>query len=157
MNYLIRASPELLYTKMYCHSERSEESPHFVALLWSTPLRDCSNGTWISGMDEDSGIEAEIRSLSWANGRGNRVLVFNCNVPSVGKNVDMCLLSMEPELCDEAVKSIDSYIALGELKGGIDPAGADEHWKTATTALDRIRIGFNSAKSKPAIFFMGLS
>ncbi len=26
----------------------------------------------------------------------------------------------------------------GELKGGADPAGSDEHWKTATKALDRI-------------------
>jgi len=26
----------------------------------------------------------------------------------------------------------------GELKGGADPAGSDEHWKTATQALDRI-------------------
>ena len=33
-------------------------------------------------------------------------------------------------------------LALGELKGGIDPAGADEHWKTARTALQRINDGF---------------
>jgi len=25
-----------------------------------------------------------------------------------------------------------------ELKGGADPAGSDEHWKTATEALNRI-------------------
>jgi type II restriction enzyme len=31
---------------------------------------------------------------------------------------------------------------LGELKGGIDPAGADEHWKTGNTALNRIRESF---------------
>ena len=30
----------------------------------------------------------------------------------------------------------------GELKGGIDPAGADEHWKTGNTALERIRSAF---------------
>ena len=117
--------------------------------------RHRTNGTWISGIDGDSGIEAEIRSLSWTNGSGNRVLVFNCNVPTVGKNVDLCLLSSGPELCDEAVKNSGAYIALGELKGGIDPAGADEHWKTATTALDRIRIGFSGAINKPATFFIG--
>lgn len=33
---------------------------------------------------------------------------------------------------------------LGELKGGIDPAGADEHWKTANSALNRIRDAFSS-------------
>ena len=27
----------------------------------------------------------------------------------------------------------------GELKGGADPAGSDEHWKTATQAFQRIR------------------
>ena len=30
----------------------------------------------------------------------------------------------------------------GELKGGIDPAGADEHWKTGNSALVRIRKAF---------------
>jgi type II restriction enzyme len=33
----------------------------------------------------------------------------------------------------------------GELKGGIDPAGADEHWKTGNTALNRIRTSFAMA------------
>lgn len=35
-------------------------------------------------------------------------------------------------------------LMLGELKGGIDPAGADEHWKTANTALNRIRTSFKN-------------
>jgi hypothetical protein len=26
----------------------------------------------------------------------------------------------------------DNYLSIGELKGGIDPAGADEHWKKST-------------------------
>ena len=33
----------------------------------------------------------------------------------------------------------------GELKGGIDPAGADEHWKTANSALNRIRDSYKKA------------
>ena len=33
----------------------------------------------------------------------------------------------------------------GELKSGVDPAGADEHWKTGNTALGRIRKGFQKA------------
>ncbi len=48
-----------------------------------------------------------------------------------------------------------TYIALGELKGGIDPAGADEHWKTAGTALRRIRSAFAERKLKPHTFFIG--
>jgi len=45
------------------------------------------------------------------------------------------------------------YLACGELKGGIDPAGADEHWKTAASALDRIRRRF--PKNPPKLFFAG--
>ena len=48
-----------------------------------------------------------------------------------------------------------NYIALGELKGGIDPAGADEHWKTANTALDRIRKAFAQSSVIPKTFFVG--
>ena len=49
----------------------------------------------------------------------------------------------------------EKYIALGELKGGIDPAGADEHWKTANSALGRIRNSFGKLKLKPQAFFIG--
>ena len=49
----------------------------------------------------------------------------------------------------------DKYIALGELKGGIDPAGADEHWKTANSALNRIRDSFAKTKHRPHTFFIG--
>jgi len=48
-----------------------------------------------------------------------------------------------------------SYVALGELKGGIDPAGADEHWKTARSALDRINTAFAAKAQKPHTFFIG--
>ena len=46
------------------------------------------------------------------------------------------------------------YLACGELKGGIDPAGADEHWKTARSALDRIRDRFYTHEQCPALFFV---
>jgi hypothetical protein len=46
-------------------------------------------------------------------------------------------------------------IALGELKGGIDPAGADEHWKTAQAALNRIRQAFADVGYSPLTFFVG--
>jgi hypothetical protein len=41
------------------------------------------------------------------------------------------------------------------LKGGIDPAGADEHWKTARTALDRVREAFSKVGYSPHTFFVG--
>jgi len=44
------------------------------------------------------------------------------------------------------------YIACGELKGGIDPAGADEHWKTALSALQRIR---GQSAPQLQLFFVG--
>jgi hypothetical protein len=41
------------------------------------------------------------------------------------------------------------------LKGGIDPAGADEHWKTARTALSRIQQALGNLDSHPHLFFIG--
>lgn len=43
----------------------------------------------------------------------------------------------------------------GELKGGADPAGSDEHWKTATEALDRIlRAAEATKRPKPMLSFI---
>lgn len=43
----------------------------------------------------------------------------------------------------------------GELKGGADPAGSDEHWKTATRAFDRIlEASEKTARPKPKLSFM---
>ena len=48
------------------------------------------------------------------------------------------------------------YLACGELKGGIDPAGADEHWKTARSALNRITEHFEKkGLASPFRFFVG--
>jgi hypothetical protein len=41
------------------------------------------------------------------------------------------------------------------LKGGIDPAGADEHWKTANSALQRVRTAFANEGLLPHTFFIG--
>jgi len=74
----------------------------------------------------------------------------------VDKNVDMCLLGCTPaEFKHFAIKTPSHYIALGELKGGIDPAGADEHWKTASKALSRIRDSFSRVGRSPHTFFVG--
>ncbi len=43
----------------------------------------------------------------------------------------------------------------GELKGGADPAGSDEHWKTATRAFDRILLACESTgRPKPPLSFI---
>jgi hypothetical protein len=43
----------------------------------------------------------------------------------------------------------------GLIKNFLEPAGADEHWKTARAALDRIREAFSKAGHSPYTFFIG--
>lgn len=107
---------------------------------------------WLENGD-DFDIESSLRGIYWKNGRRNRTLIYNLTVPLVKNNVDLCLFDAAPDTLDATDPK--SYIALGELKGGIDPAGADEHWKTAKSALDRIRKAFARAKQKPHTFFIG--
>lgn len=111
---------------------------------------------WIDMSDDDSEIEFSLRGLSWQTRDKCRTLVYNLTVPLVKSNVDMCLFNLDPqELQATGFRIPESYIALGELKGGIDPAGADEHWKTARAALDRIREAFSKSNHFPRTFFIG--
>lgn len=111
---------------------------------------------WANRTDDDADIELSLRGLSWKNGNRSRTLVYNRKVPFVENNVDLCLFNLGPkELVATGYGSPKSYLALGELKGGIDPAGADEHWKTARTALDRIREAFSKIGLSPQTFFVG--
>ncbi|MCX8506341.1 MAG: restriction endonuclease, partial [Alphaproteobacteria bacterium] len=103
---------------------------------------------------EDTDIELNLSGISWKNEKGFRTLYFNLTVPSVKNNIDICLFdSSWKSFGIEKIKDPHSYLALGELKGGIDPAGADEHWKTARTALLRIQNGF--LQQNPHTFFVG--
>jgi len=110
---------------------------------------------WIAG--EKLGAETEdIGGMCWKNGKNvSRTLVFNKNVPLIKKNIDICLLASTSKEWEKLIKVASSYVSLGELKGGIDPAGADEHWKTARTALERIIKGFQSVEHKISTFFIG--
>jgi type II restriction enzyme len=121
--------------------------------------KDNDTNTWLQGTKDNTGIEKRIKSLYWARGKKNRLLVMNITVPLVKKNVDLSILEGTIENLKVGKESIinnhDKYIALGELKGGIDPAGADEHWKTANSALNRIRASFDKKKLKPNSFFIG--
>ncbi len=105
---------------------------------------------------DDSDIE-NAKGLYWVNkSKKDRILYFNITVPMVKNNIDIILLNKTKD--DDFKKIINTpsnYIALGELKGGIDPAGADEHWKTAKTAIDRIIDGFKKEGEKPCIFYIG--
>jgi hypothetical protein len=110
---------------------------------------------WIIGKIDDADIELYLTALSWSYKGRNRTMIYNRRVPFIGKNIDLCLLNCTPQNLNEAFTTPSRYIALGELKGGIDPAGADEHWKTARTSLARIRKAFSDNKLSPYIFFVG--
>jgi hypothetical protein len=111
---------------------------------------------WLEMADDEADIDSAVRGLTWQNQNRSRTLLFNLLVPVVKSNVDMCLFNITPqELSGAQYRAAETYLALGELKGGIDPAGADEHWKTARTALDRIREAFSKAGYSPYTFFIG--
>ena len=95
----------------------------------------------------EAGAEANIKALNWTNDSGERILVFNATIPTVKNNVDICLFSSNIDDYDlkALVRHDERALMFGELKGGIDPAGADEHWKTGNTALNRIRTSFAAA------------
>lgn len=101
---------------------------------------------WVDTPANDSGIEKSIKALHWKNPAGeDRVLGFNMTISTVKKNVDICLFAADIQAFHKgkiAKEHPEAAIMLGELKGGIDPAGADEHWKTANTALTRIRTSY---------------
>ena len=126
---------------------------------------DINSGRWIRFASEsqkyESELEKRIKGLHWISKGESRVLMYNLTVPIVNKNVDLCLFDCSPEEIMRGQKSASAhnisnrYIALGELKGGIDPAGADEHWKTANSALERIRKSFLKDNCRPKLFFIG--
>jgi hypothetical protein len=116
-----------------------------------------TNNSWVDMNPNDAGIEQFLKGLSWRTKRRVRTLVFNLKVPLVRTNIDLLLLNVASEDYNSTViAEPERFVALGELKGGIDPAGADEHWKTAAKALDRIRRAFNKKKKHhPPLCFIG--
>ena len=121
--------------------------------------RDNETNSWLPNPDSDNDLEKRINGLYWQKNNKHRFLLMNLTVPIVKKNVDLSIFNGRIDDIGKGQNSIihsnKKYIALGELKGGIDPAGADEHWKTANSALERIRVSFNRIKLKPKTFFIG--
>lgn len=114
------------------------------------------NKVWAEIPNDDAGIELHLRGLSWGESDEARTLIYNVTVPLFRKNVDMCLFTCSSQTFAKSFyRNASAYIALGELKGGIDPAGADEHWKTAKSALNRIRDSFTKESRQPKAFFIG--
>jgi hypothetical protein len=101
----------------------------------------------------NGGETGKIQALSYPD----RKLIFDRKPKLIGKNIDLILLDTSNGKSEkELLENHDCYLACGELKGGIDPAGSDEHWKTAKSALDRIRKRFKGKKKRcPYLFFVG--
>jgi hypothetical protein len=115
-----------------------------------------TNNSWTEMTANDAGIEQFLKGLSWQAKKRKRTLVFNLKVPLVQTNVDLLLLNVgNEEYGSVIIRQPERFVALGELKGGIDPAGADEHWKTATKALDRIRRAFQNENLHPPLCYIG--
>lgn len=115
------------------------------------PKRNKNSNSWTSLSYEDAfSIADEICAISWSINGFDKVLFFNTTIPIVRNNVDICLYKGTPTTFDSGniVRSDGDAIMFGELKGGIDPAGADEHWKTGNTALARIRTAFKGYNIK---------
>lgn len=113
------------------------------------------SNVWIQGTENDPDIELDVKGLSWSNNGQNRTVKYNLTIPFLKKNVDLCLFDCNCQELSASYTNPVIYIALGELKGGIDPAGADEHWKTARTSLSRIREAFKNYRHSPHLFFVG--
>ena len=118
------------------------------------------NGQWFKATENDADIELTLRGLSWQKDDKCRTLIFNLTVPAVKNNIDLCLLDcsasqINNKQAKEIYQNPNIYLAFGELKCGIDPAGADEHWKTARTALISIESAFAKINLKPNLFFVG--
>ena len=85
-----------------------------------------------------------IKGIVWKQGEDSRLLLLNAKIPIVNNNVDLSLFDGDEAAFDggRIVQHDELALMFGELKGGVDPAGADEHWKTGNTALERIRNAF---------------
>ncbi len=114
-----------------------------IDFLWT----DVKSKEWYKG-NPTAPIEGDIKAMYWNYHGNDRILAFNLTIPLVGKNVDITLFDAKPIDYNKGkiVRFNDRFVMAGELKGGIDPAGADEHWKTGNTALNRIRNAFDTVE-----------
>ncbi len=95
------------------------------------------------------GRTGKVQQIGW----NDREIFFDKKPGFIGNSVDVILLRHRPGAISVRLNREADYLACGEIKGGIDPAGADEHWKTAATALQRIRD--RCQHNLPELFFVG--
>lgn len=112
---------------------------------------------WIRGNGDDYDLLNSLKAIHWLYENKNHLLIFNLKIPAVKNNIDICLFDLtvsEYSKCKD-ISYTNKIIMLGELKGGIDPAGADEHWKTANSALKRIKDSFSNTGLDIKTSFIG--
>ncbi|MEW5796286.1 MAG: AvaI/BsoBI family type II restriction endonuclease [Candidatus Zixiibacteriota bacterium] len=102
----------------------------------------------------ESSDTGKTQSIQWEK----RLIAFDRTPKFIGKNIDVILLMSQSDETPTKilVNTAANFLAIGEIKGGIDPAGADEHWKTASKALQRVREAF-AGKTCPKLFFAGVA
>jgi type II restriction enzyme len=113
---------------------------------------------WKSLLTHDIAIENRVKAICWQK-KLPRILILNAKIPIIGNSVDLIVCEGDKNVTLSGKNSIlnqpELIVALGEIKAGFDPAGADERWKTANSALNRIRKGFNTITKQPKLFFIG--
>lgn len=102
---------------------------------------------WSSETRWHSDLAEKVKAITWKNEGHVRTFLNNVNVDGLSKNVDIVLLEKDlptvtPATLKAALAESKDILMMGELKGGIDPAGGDEHWKTARGALERIHKSY---------------
>lgn len=146
----------------------AEKLTRYIIASVSNAGRPCSaylnkgKHQWTACEDLNQDDYINVKALAWKTPNNeHRQLMYNIKVPTVNKNIDIVLFNKQlgsvfnNKLIKDLASNTEAYIALGELKGGIDPAGADEHWKTANTALSRIRNAFTDKNLEVSTFFVG--
>ena len=123
---------------------------------WLSTEKDSS---WQEKPIDDYEIENAMKAISWTNGKRKRTFAFNLKIPVINKNIDLCLFNCSPEQFagGKIVNDEKRAIMFGELKGGIDPAGADGHWKTANADLEKLRTFYTSKKVNLKTSFIGVA
>ena len=110
-------------------------------------------------VDEHTGLETELKRLEEQRVVYREIRLQNGNRLLLNRQITWYdakgqSYRIGPDLLSSGSDENDILWG-GELKGGADPAGSDEHWKTATRAFDRILLACErTGRPKPPLSFI---